>query len=152
VDEVHRRKKPRNSGDKAWKNKETTFYDDNTNVSDAESVAPVVDPNFDRDRSFEKLANGEANNTPSVRIDRESGDQVPPAQQKARKLKDDTEIEQGVLCLNMIVARLYYDFNQSQLRLASVERFFQVCLAETSYFFMKSGWLNVEAAMDIRGL
>lgn len=166
VDDVQRRKQPRNSlvhDDKAWKTKETAFYDEEhrgSNFSVAES-----DPNFDRATSFEMLANGEtpvsaseANDTAPARMqkeNRETGAQVPAAQQKARKAKDeraDKEIEQGVLCLNMIVARLYFDFNQSQRRLAGVERFFQVCLAETSYIFMESGLLqNIEAAMDPLG-
>lgn len=82
------------------------------NDHDLIAATPVVDPNFDRSTSF---ANGEA----------DSDDHV-----KAQAPKEG--IEQGVLCLNMIVARLYYDFNRSELRLASVERWFQVCLADPS--------------------
>lgn len=112
-DTVHRRKQPTRN-DKAWRNNESAFYDEAT-----ESAPAVVDPNFDRATSFEKLENG----TDPVKDNRETGDQ-----EKARdKPKEGKEIEQGVLCLNMLVARLYYDFNQSQRRLASVERFFQVC-------------------------
>lgn len=84
VDEVHRRKHPRNDHDLI-------------------AATPVVDPNFDRSTSF---TNGEADSD-QARVEPKEG------------------IEQGVLCLNMIVARLYYDFNRSERRLASVERWFQ---------------------------
>jgi hypothetical protein len=75
------------------------------NDHDLIAATPIVDPNFDRSTSF---ANGEADFDDHV---------------EARLPKEG--IEQGVLCLNMTVARLYYDFNRSYRRLASVERFFQ---------------------------
>lgn len=156
LDEVHRRKQPRNSivrNNKALKNKEIAF-DDEERADVAESATPAVDPNFARDISFENVANGEAaapannaNSTAPARMqkdNREPDDQVPGAQQRARKPKDERtgkEVEQGVLCLNMVLARLYYDFNRSEPQLASVNRFFQVRLAETSCIFMESGLL-----------
>lgn len=107
VDEVHRRKHPRNDHDLI-------------------AATPVVDPNFDRSTSF---TNGEADSD-QARVEPKEG------------------IEQGVLCLNMIVARLYYDFNRSERRLASVERWFQVCLADTSYVAIRQMFNSERSLMQ----
>ncbi|KAG0557386.1 hypothetical protein KC19_11G125600 [Ceratodon purpureus] len=139
--EVHRRKESRSHkhDDTDSKNKDVAFADEDHRDTVAET-ASQVDPNFNR---YEVLANGEASAGPiegisdataSIQKDnREFHDQVPVTQQRAHESKDvraGKEIEQGVLCLNMIVARLYFDFNRNERRLASVERFFQRLLSK----------------------
>jgi hypothetical protein len=146
VEEAYRREESRihKHDDKDWRNKDTVFADEDHRDTVAETCSQV-DPNFDRSSSFEgseasvSVSEGNGSSSASTQEDNgESHDQAPETQQGADEPKDGRagkEIEQGVLCLNMIIARLYFDFNQNARRLASVERFFQGGLGKITYLW-----------------
>lgn len=53
-------------------------------------------------------------------------DEEPKTLSAEPKLTTIKEIQQGLICLNMVVSRLYFDFHKSPARMASIQRFFQV--------------------------
>lgn len=53
-------------------------------------------------------------------------DEEPKTLSAEPKLTTVKEIQQGLICLNMVVSRLYFDFHKSPARMASIQRFFQV--------------------------
>ena len=149
AEESHQRKEARSHkhDDQDRKSKDTAIVDKDHRVTVAETSSRV-DPIFDRSTNFEGLASGEVSvsvgegniftPTSAQKDNRESHDQVPATQQSAHETKEERagkETEQGVLCLNMFVARLYFDFNQNEQRLASVERFFLVGLVKIWHIY-----------------
>jgi len=52
-------------------------------------------------------------------------DEEPKTLSAEPKLTTIKEIQQGLICLNMVVSRLYFDFHKSPARMASIQRFFQ---------------------------
>lgn len=142
VDEIQRGTEPlsQQHDDKNRKKKDTDLHEGRsaTNPSFSET-AKVNDSNHVHDYRCtlpEKLPicepdvnAGEGNNPASGCTQSDDLDEVSATYRKFQKSRGGKEIEQGVLCLNMIIARLYFDFNQSIERLASVDRFFQVCFS-----------------------
>ncbi|XP_024379254.1 uncharacterized protein [Physcomitrium patens] len=138
VDEIQRGTEPlsQQHDDKNRKKKDTDLHEGRsaTNPSFSET-AKVNDSNHVHDYRCtlpEKLPicepdvnAGEGNNPASGCTQSDDLDEVSATYRKFQKSRGGKEIEQGVLCLNMIIARLYFDFNQSIERLASVDRFFQ---------------------------
>ncbi|XP_024375383.1 uncharacterized protein [Physcomitrium patens] len=140
MDEVQRRKEPQQHNNKNWRNKDADLSDkSHSGTNDLfQGSAEVTDSDIlsgDPSEHLGSLASSETDvsgNEGSKRgsesTQKDCRHEVPANQDKVQKSKNERsgkKIEQGVLCLNMIIARLYFDFNQNKRGLAIVHRFFQ---------------------------
>lgn len=109
------------------KGKESPISDDPEDSKSGSRASHVSNDSISRSESASSDSDGEKSALALTQKDRKDSDEVLPAvlMHGPENEKVEKEIDQGLLCLNMLVGRLFFDFYHSQTRVEWVQNHFQ---------------------------
>jgi len=114
------------------KGKEDAVSDDPEGSKSGSHSSHVSNDRISRSESASSDSDGEKAAPATTQNDKKVSDEVLPAalMHGSDKERIEKEIDQGLLCLNMLVGRLFFDFYHSDTRVGWVQKHFQ---ARSSY-------------------